>query len=59
MSMSLELRDYIDRLVIVAKENGKVEEELRWQKWRAQLLDAWANDSRALMTALLEGGPDE
>ena len=27
-------------------------------KWQAQLLEAWANDWRATMTALLEGGPE-
>lgn len=32
--------------------------EQAWQEWRRQLLDAWANDHRATMTALLEGGPD-
>ena len=45
-------------IVEVAKQAGRNEEECRWQAWRKKLLSAWANDSRALMTALLEDGPD-
>jgi len=28
-----------------------------WQQWRGRLQKAWAEDSRSLMTALLEDGP--
>ena len=57
--MNAELDKQLTELIAVSKENAKLEEEYRWRRWRARLLEAWANDSRALMTALLEDGPDE
>ena len=56
--MNAELDKQLTELIAVSKENAKLEEEHRWQRWRTRLLEAWANDSRALMTALLEDGPD-
>lgn len=29
----------------------------RWEEWRQELIDAWAKDQRATITALLEEGP--
>ena len=54
-----KIDEKVDRVVEAAKKVGKSTEEYRWQVWRQKLLDAWANNCRALMTALLEDGPDE
>ncbi len=49
--------DYLHTdFVAVVEERNNHREALR--KWRGQLLDAWAKDHRATMTALLEMGPD-
>jgi len=57
-----EERDPLESILLLASESvGRTlrRREVTWQEWRQKLLRAWANDSRALMTALLEDGPDE
>ena len=57
-----EEQDPLERILLLVSESvGRTlrRREATWQAWRQKLLAAWANDSRALMTALLEGGPDE